>query len=125
MNEIRSTRRDLLRQRRDIRRERSLGIGQSNEDPTNQKAQPLDAADDLLTPATEALRRERLVRFHQALAKLPEDYAKVITWRGLEELPFNEVALRMDRSVDAVTKLFSRALIKLNEELNDLDESIA
>jgi RNA polymerase sigma-70 factor, ECF subfamily len=123
-NEIRTSRRDLTRLRRDVRRELSLDQHQPADQPQTRERTHFDAADDLLTPASEALRQEQLERFQRVLARLPADYATVISLRSLEQLPFSEVAARMNRTVDAVTKLFGRALVKFNEELTGLDESI-
>jgi RNA polymerase sigma-70 factor (ECF subfamily) len=50
-----------------------------------------------------------------ALVQLPEDYHEVILLRHLEALSFAEVAKRMGRSVDAVEKLWMRALARLRE----------
>jgi RNA polymerase sigma-70 factor (ECF subfamily) len=113
-NEIRSGRRNLLRDRRDARREQSL---------IDERGQLIDPVASLATPGTNAIRKEKLERFKQAINKLPPDYATVIELRGLQELPFQQVAERMNRTVDAVSKLFSRALIKLHEELNQIDDS--
>jgi hypothetical protein len=44
----------------------------------------------------------------EALDRLPPDYREVIVLRQWEELPFNEVARRMGRSVDSVQKLWIR-----------------
>lgn len=113
-NEIKATRRDYLRQRRDVRRE-TAGHSEGGAELVSLQAGP-DA---------ELERREQLQRFHRLVARLPSDYAEVIQLRGIEELPFLEVAQRMSRSVDAVTKLWSRALLKLAEEMKRLDDSIS
>ena len=73
--------------------------------------------------ATELRQREQLEQFRQILGNLPEDYAQVVQLRAFDELPFAEIATRMQRSVDSVSKLWSRALVRLAEELKKINES--
>lgn len=110
-NEIRTTRRDLLRQRRDVRREQSTAI-----------SEPAEVTGTGQTPSSILSRDETIHRFRKVLQHLPQDYATVIQLRGIDERPFSEVAARMNRSVEAVSKLFHRALVSLQKELSKLDE---
>jgi RNA polymerase sigma-70 factor, ECF subfamily len=111
-NEINSTRRDYRRQRRDVRRE---------------QAEPAEGIHELIAsqdrPDLQIQRHEQVARFREVLTRLPQDYAEVIQLRGIDELPFAEIAQKMERSVDAVSKLWARALVKLSEELKTLDDS--
>ena len=114
-NEVHSTRRDLQRQRRDIRRE----IEQRSD---------IHAGISLRSEATpEKLlqQQEKLARFESVIKQLSPAHAEVIQLRSIQELPFEEVAKRMDRSVNAVSKLWNRAVIALQEELSKLDDSIS
>jgi RNA polymerase sigma-70 factor, ECF subfamily len=106
-NEVRSTRRDLHRKRRDVRRE----------SPMAEPSGPSLPARTSKSPSMVLMTSESIERFHQVLQRLPPDYAEVIQLRGIAELSFSEVAEKMNRSVDAVTKLWSRALVKLQQEL--------
>jgi len=99
--------------RRDVRLERSLD-------------QELDASSLALdrglvargnSPSREAMRRENAVILADVLNKLPKDYREVILLRHIRNMPIAEVALEMDRSVDAVRHLWMRALAKLRIEL--------
>jgi RNA polymerase sigma-70 factor (ECF subfamily) len=63
------------------------------------------------------VRREQAVRLADALAKLPADYREVFILRSLEHMPFDRVAQRMDRSVNAVQKLWARAIAALKAAL--------
>jgi RNA polymerase sigma-70 factor (ECF subfamily) len=72
-----------------------------------------DLAAALTSPSLQAARREQSVLLADALARLPEDYREVIILRHLEELPFAEVARRMQRSEDSVQKLWLRGLAQL------------
>ncbi len=109
-NEIRTARRDLRRQCRDVRRERS-----------NELMQGPALVSSAATPSSIVARDENIQRFRQVMKELPEAYATVIQLRGIEELPFVEVARKMNRSVDAVSKLFQRALIAMQKELSKFD----
>jgi RNA polymerase sigma factor (sigma-70 family) len=64
-----------------------------------------------------AVRREQSVLLAEALDNLPPDYREVIILRNLQGLSFPEVAQRMSRSVDSVTKLWARALVQLRRHL--------
>jgi RNA polymerase sigma-70 factor (ECF subfamily) len=69
------------------------------------------------SPSQGAARREQAVLLADALARLPDDYRRVIRLRHLEGLTFVEVARQMGRSVDAVEKLWARALVQLRRLL--------
>jgi RNA polymerase sigma-70 factor, ECF subfamily len=59
-------------------------------------AQPGDS------PSGHAQRHEQELMLADALAELPKDYREVIILRHIEGLPFEEVAVRMERSSGAV-----------------------
>ncbi|MFM7150508.1 MAG: sigma-70 family RNA polymerase sigma factor [Gemmataceae bacterium] len=69
------------------------------------------------TPSQLASRREIEWQLADAIAQLPEDYQAVLLLRIFEELPAEEVALRMGRSAGAVRMLQMRALSALREIL--------
>ena len=69
------------------------------------------------SPSLAAIRAEEHVRLREALARLAEDYRRVIQLRRFEELETAEVAAAMDRSPNAVRVLYFRALQALREEL--------
>jgi RNA polymerase sigma-70 factor (ECF subfamily) len=69
------------------------------------------------SPSQQAARREQAVLLADALDRLPALYREVIILRLLEELPFAEVARRMDRTVPSVEKLLLRALPQLRRAL--------
>ena len=52
-----------------------------------------------------------------ALARLPADYREVFVLRSLEHVPIEQIAGRLGRSVNAVRKLWARALLALRQEL--------
>ena len=82
-------------------------------------SQPIDPVGSLTTASSILAREERMQALMSALGKLPEDYRQVILWRQVENLSFEEMAARLGRSVEAVRKLWSRALQSLEKELGN------
>jgi RNA polymerase sigma-70 factor, ECF subfamily len=72
---------------------------------------------DSVTPGTHAARKEQATALMVGLGRLPEDYQQVVVWYQYDRLTFEEIGRRMGRSADAARKLWSRALIRLTEEL--------
>lgn len=114
-NEVNSTRRDFHRQRRDVRRESEQVSG----------VYVGEVQRDQQTPDQLMQQQELLARFNVVIGKLSPDHAQVIELRSIQELPFDEVAKQMNRSVNAATKLWKRAVIVLQQELAKLDDSIS
>jgi RNA polymerase sigma-70 factor (ECF subfamily) len=52
------------------------------------------------------------------LERLPEDYRQVIVLRNLQELPYEEIAERMNRTSGAVRMLWVRALAQLRDAIS-------
>lgn len=73
-------------------------------------------ADPHSSPSHQAARGEQNRLVAEALGRLPDDYQTVIALRHLEGLTFAQVAERMGRTVDAVEKLWVRALAQLRRE---------
>jgi RNA polymerase sigma-70 factor (ECF subfamily) len=96
-------------QRRDVRLERQLAA------ELDQSSRLLDAGlvAPTSSPSQQAARREQGVLLADALGRLPEDYREVLILRHMEGLRFPEIAPRMGRSVDAVKKLWARALVQV------------
>lgn len=72
---------------------------------------------DTPSPSGHAMARERLEELERALERLPEDYRQLIRWRYQEELSFEEIARRLERSENAVRKLWFRAVERLRQEM--------
>jgi RNA polymerase sigma-70 factor (ECF subfamily) len=109
---------DLVRhycgaRRRDVRLQHQL----AQELEESSRAMNFQAVAQQSSPSAEAARRERAVLLADALETLAADYREVIVLRHLEGLSFLEVARRMDRSLDAVEKLWVRALARLRRTL--------
>jgi RNA polymerase sigma-70 factor (ECF subfamily) len=103
-NEINNTRRTFHAKKRDVTREKNV----ANHSPS----------DDHLTPSSEAMQSERVELFHSILAQLSDEHAEVIRLRNIDQLPFKQIAEAMDRSEDAVAKLWQRAMLKFEEKLS-------
>ena len=101
--------------RRDQRLERQLA------DELDHSSRALDGG--LLargsSPSQQAARREQAVLLADALDRLPGDYREVLILRHLEELSFPDVARRMNRSLDSVKNLWTRALARLRRSLGE------
>jgi RNA polymerase sigma-70 factor (ECF subfamily) len=80
---------------------------------------PLEPQVPTPTPSNVMMQQERAVALTAALDRLPSHYRQVIVWRQIEDLSFEEMADRLDRSVDAVRKLWWRAIQQLQEELGN------
>jgi len=100
-------------QRRDVRLERELAreIDQSSRILDRGLIAPQS------TPSQQAVRREQAVLLADALGQLPADYREVIILRHMEGCSFPEVARQMDRTLDSVKKLWTRALVQLRRSL--------
>jgi RNA polymerase sigma-70 factor (ECF subfamily) len=61
--------------------------------------------------------REQTVRLQHAMDMLPDDYRRVVLLRNRDRLPFGEIGRRMGRSAGAVRKLWTRALSRLQADL--------
>jgi RNA polymerase sigma-70 factor (ECF subfamily) len=98
---------------------RNAGLERELADELDQSSRLLEGAlvASGTSPSQGAARREQAVILADAMEKLPEDYRTVIQLRHLEGLTFPDVAGQMGRSVDAVEKLWARALVQLRRLL--------
>lgn len=92
---------------RDVRRE-IASLLDSSADSINGLAANLPANQS--TPSKAVQQRERAVVVAATLERLPADYREVLTLRNIEGLTFPEIAERLNRSVGAVTMLWTRAV---------------
>src|SRR5262249_3342590 len=74
-------------------------------------------ADSGGSPSAHAMAREADDGLRRALEKLPDDYRQVVWLRQWENLPFDEIGKRMDRSGEAARQLWRRAIELLAEFL--------
>jgi RNA polymerase sigma-70 factor (ECF subfamily) len=69
------------------------------------------------SPSGQAMAEEKALAIQQALERLPDDYRLVITLRNQERCSFEEIGARLNRSTDAARRLWSRAIERLQHEL--------
>lgn len=100
-------------QRRDVRREISLEQSLAE---SSQRLERFLAADQT-SPSGAAAAHEEQALLAGVLERLPADYRDVLILRNIEELPFDEIAARLDRTSGAVRMLWVRALARLRDEL--------
>ena len=117
-NEMKQARRALTSEKRDWRRERATTGLDSQGQPAT-----FDFADSLPTPGTQALANEQSAAVVAAMQRLSEDHRQVIELRNWQRLSFAEIATKLNRSENAVTKLWFRALVRLQDELESQNES--
>jgi RNA polymerase sigma-70 factor (ECF subfamily) len=69
------------------------------------------------SPSGQAMAHEQAEKVQQALERLPEDYRRVIVLRNQERKSFEEMGPLMGRSAEATRRLWSRAVERLQREL--------
>jgi RNA polymerase sigma-70 factor, ECF subfamily len=97
--------------KRQAARERPLEPDNSSGRPQREAAAPISS------PSERAQEHEQADAVRRALARLPEDYRQVLVGRYEEEHSFEEIARQMQRSPNAVRKLWARALERLQQEM--------
>lgn len=112
LHNLANFRRDFQRDKRRATREIALGPADSSGPGAGQ----LDARTP--TPSMELMQAEQVLALELAVARLPEDYRRVIQLRYHEERSFETIAELMERSPNAVRKLWSRAIERLQLELD-------
>ena len=110
-NEIKEQQRKQRQQKRDVAREANPAV---NDESRNLGFEPSSPS---LTPQSRAIAEEELARLRGFLSTLPEDYQTVIQLRSLERKEFKQVAQAMNRSSDAVAKLWYRAILALQKAM--------
>lgn len=110
-NNLRDALRRANRQKRDVRRERSL---EAAIDESSSRLATCLAADES-SPSVRAVRNEELLRLSDALMALPEGQREAVMLHHLQGWTLNEVAARLGRSDAAVAGLIHRGLRRLRE----------
>lgn len=105
--------------KRDARREVALEAAGSANSPV------AALAVDTQTPSQHAVADEDARLLMLALEHLPEDMRRVVWLRNWESLPFDEIGQKMGRSAEAVRKLFTRAVRRLGDELEQADGQLS
>jgi RNA polymerase sigma-70 factor, ECF subfamily len=104
------TRQYRTRAKRDVGREVSLEAGNSS----HERGASLATATP--SPSGQAMVHEQAEALAQAIARLPPDYRRVLALRHEEQLTFEEIGQRMQRTANAARMLWLRAVERLQEE---------
>lgn len=99
--------------KRDARREQSVG-GQ---------VVPAVRSDRDPSPSMQAMASEERAAMWSAVDELPADYAQILQFVHRDGLTLTEAASRLNRSPDAVRKLYGRAVARLTDGLVGEGES--
>jgi RNA polymerase sigma-70 factor, ECF subfamily len=78
--------------------------------------------DDALSPRSQLVEAEEEEEITRALDRLSDDHRRVILLRNREHYSFVDIGIQMDRSADAVRKLWFRAVEQLQQELLTPDD---
>jgi len=111
--------RDFHRDKRDVRREKSL---QNRIDASSARLEAWLAADSG-SPSDAAQRNEQVLRLAAALDRLPDDQREAIELHYWQGWKLAEIAEHLERSVSAVGGLLHRGLKALRAELNETSAS--
>ena len=101
VNDIHKNRRKFRTKKRDVKQEVNI---------QEQSAVSRGLLDEQLTPSSEAIRNEKDRALTVAISKLTEEQQQVIHMRNFEELSFEEIGNRMNRSADAARKMWARTI---------------
>jgi RNA polymerase sigma-70 factor (ECF subfamily) len=112
MNNLANLNRDFHTDKRQLLRERSL------DEHSGTPSTRVELRAGIETPSELVIAQEDSQLLQQALRRLPDDYRQVIELRHQDGLSFADVGRRMNRSAEAVRKLWCRAIERLSTELN-------
>ena len=111
-NHLSNIRRHFHTRKRQVGRELPLGITRAQD----------RLADHRPTPDSAYVENEQAQQIVVVLHRLSDDYRHVLKLRYWHQMSFPEIGRQMGRTDEAVRKLWARALVKLQQEL-DCDAS--
>jgi|JI9StandDraft_1071089.scaffolds.fasta_scaffold04774_3 RNA polymerase sigma-70 factor (ECF subfamily) len=114
-------RRYLGTKARDIRLEKQLAADLDNS--AAMLSELLVAS--ISSPSQNIMRDEQTVQLAKAMSNLSADYQSVLTLRHIEGLTFPQIALRLNRTVDSVEKLWLRAVVQLRKSFSPQEQTDA
>ncbi len=97
--------------KRRVQREVALDAGTSSGGPG------AGLAGDTPTPSRQAMAHELNEALQGALERLPENYRQVLTWRHQDQLSFEEIGRRLQKTANAARLLWLRAVERLQQDL--------
>ena len=110
--------RDMHRDKRDVRRERSM------EDRLAESSLRLEGwlVAKTPTPSQHAVLGERVIRLSQAIERLPHDQRDAVRLHYLEGLKLSECAARLGKTTGAIAGLLHRGMKALRDEFREVAE---
>jgi len=94
---------------RDLRREVTAAQGSSDNQTNWNPRTANQLAANQTSPSGRAVRSEQRTRIRALVAALPVEYRKVLLLRIVSEMPFEDIATRLNRSSAATRQLYQRA----------------
>ncbi len=111
LNDLKQTHRYYRVAKRHVGREQPL----EDDRIGSVSATPVDRVE---SPSTALSGREQEQLLYHAMGALREEERKVIELRNWQRLTFTQIGVEMNRSANAVRKLWSRAVIRLQEVMD-------
>jgi RNA polymerase sigma-70 factor (ECF subfamily) len=109
-NELKGSLKKLHADKRDIRREiRIRTHGSTHGSQSVSPPGPIEPT----TPSVILSQKEDLSKLEQAIDQLKPEYREVIVLAKIDGLSYKEIGKRLNKSVDAVGMLLSRAMVAL------------
>jgi RNA polymerase sigma-70 factor (ECF subfamily) len=93
--------------------------------PLGSTLECVKAAGEIPSPSRVVMQAELMASLQTARSALPPQYQEIIELRSVQQLSFEEIAFRLDRSVDASRKLWCRAIEALQAELQSTDHDLS
>ena len=90
-------------------------------DGIEDSSKQIQLGDPSCTPSTEAVNNEQFQIVVKVLKQMNDLDRQVIEMRNWQELSFEEIGIVIGKTDDASRKIWSRAIVKLEQELNRLD----
>ena len=94
---------------RDLRRELTVGHNALSQDARSAPNAAKHLVANQTSPSGRVVRKEQRSRIRVTVASLPGEYRRVLLLRIVSELPFEEIAKRLNRSSAATRQLYQRA----------------
>ena len=115
INDLKETHRYYRTEKRDVACEQPLRADSVLSQESRLKG-------DIESPSTAASERELEERLYAALQTLTDDERLVIELRNWQRMTFSEIGERMSRTPDATRKFWSRAIVRLQRQMEGGDE---
>ena len=81
---------------------------------------PIDVQTDQDTPSMDAAETELETVLYAAMSRLSKEHQLVLRLRNWQQLSFADIGIEMNRTADAARKLWSRAVLQLQDQLGDV-----